>query len=1650
MCLRACLAACIGLVLSLCGLRIGQAHAQAPYMNEWYRFNQNYIKLLLVADGPYRVYKSELAAVSVPNLATLDPDRLQVFYRGVEQSISVAKAPDGSLLYFEFEGRHNDGMLDTAIYYNPYGPFIPDKTQQPNIHRSFFTDTSAYFVTWDGTATRRRADWQSGPTGGRVPVANFRAQVITEYLNYYFEGGGGSADPSHILNSEYITGEGIVSNEYGTGDGVDAVARFVKLPAYVANGPPPRMEARVLSSTTAGEHITAITINGVEVHRDSSTGINILQSSFDLSPSLNLTDNPIVRFIAYGQGSKPDRQHVCWQSITYNRSGDMGDSARAVVHQWADPDTALFTFTRVGLDTAAWLFDPANDLRIRGSVSGTTVQFLVPGAASPRDLYVYSDRALRTPIIRPRTDLANLSNVNGGAEFIIVTDPAFAASAQAYATYRDTCSVNRLSSKIVYVDEIFDEFGYGSYNVLAIKNFFRYTLDNWVVKPRFVLLWGKGKGAPRIDNAGNYVPSWGKPASDYAFVSNFNPQVADYEPLIPIGRVSLYEDSDGMDYLDKVKEFEAMPYAPWMKEAVFLGGGKVYPEQTSIKAALTDTYRTQWEGNPMGGKVYWYQNLSNGLISNNDQPSHTHIDRGVGIIHFFGHSSTNIFDVDILDANRYLNYGKYPFMIAFGCYGGDFIQPGQSFGERFILEPRRGSIGYFANSTAGFLGNLRDYGQVFYNTLLSDSVPRPIGEVIRATIRSYSDNYNGDLNIYTANHCKQLNLQGDPSITLKIPTLPDVATTDAQIWFSSPYLSAEDAQFSMSVAIDNYGRNFSDSILVNVSQRLADGNLVVHPSVKIGPITLHDTVTLTLFNTVGRRMAGLNTFIVTLDELDTLREYREDNNVVQKEVVIQGNAPAIVYPFDFAIIGTDSVPLVAATYVVSRSGDVNYSFEIDTVPDFSSAFKQVSPPVVGTAIHGEWKPPFSYQSGKVYYWRVRRTDTYPVQWTTASFKYLPGQTGWSQSRPPQFFGDVAQGVSLDSVTRDWSFDRKTDQLHAFITPANGAGRPDYFLGSFFSDDDAPEGVLYTPIDHRTLVPSVQNTFWGDWHFLRSPTPSDPHSLGDLVAAIQATRTGDYFLIATSENPHFPDWQDQYVNALGQIGVRIQDIQDLKDGDHAIILGRKGGAPGSAITIFHANYAVSGQSPRLDLLIQLSAILDSGVVRSPQIGPARAWSDYRYDWRATEAGALDKVEATVFGLPGGNQRTPVLNQVAEGTYSLAGVDARAYPRIALEGYLTDHYQPSAPQLDAWEVYYQPAPDLAADPNQNFICPDTIEEGQIVQVQFALHNLTPYQADSVRVRFRFERADRSLRELGELWVPPVAPRGTHVTAYRFHSAAKGLEAGWGRIIIEVNPDQSKIEQHFFNNSFTQPVFIKTDKVGPILDVTVDGKHLMDGDFVQPDPEITIMVNDDNPYLPVTISDSTYFIWFGTERTFQYNEQLTIATDTRIEAVPGRLPENKGRMVFRPGRLGNGEYTLTIQARDFKGNPAGSKPYQIRMNVESEKTISEVVPYPNPFSSSTRFAYTLTGDEKPYVFQLHVYTISGRLVKVIDLLDMGEVHFGYNLTEYAWDGRDEYGDLLANGVYVYKMHIKFKDRYGVKQRDEGLGEFFKNGYGKLVILR
>jgi flagellar hook assembly protein FlgD len=107
-----------------------------------------------------------------------------------------------------------------------------------------------------------------------------------------------------------------------------------------------------------------------------------------------------------------------------------------------------------------------------------------------------------------------------------------------------------------------------------------------------------------------------------------------------------------------------------------------------------------------------------------------------------------------------------------------------------------------------------------------------------------------------------------------------------------------------------------------------------------------------------------------------------------------------------------------------------------------------------------------------------------------------------------------------------------------------------------------------------------------------------------------------------------------------------------------------------------------------------------------------------------------------------------------------------------------------------------------------------------------------------------------------------------------------------------------------------------------------------------------------------------------------------------------------------------------------------------------------------------FTLTGAKIPDFIKIQIINIRGQVVKEIFKEDLGPLKLGLNRTQYAWDGKDQYGDILANGVYLFKVTVKNngedipmmdeKDFNAINKSNKNLGQYYTNGWGKMVIIR
>jgi len=79
----------------------------------------------------------------------------------------------------------------------------------------------------------------------------------------------------------------------------------------------------------------------------------------------------------------------------------------------------------------------------------------------------------------------------------------------------------------------------------------------------------------------------------------------------------------------------------------------------------------------------------------------------------------------------------------------------------------------------------------------------------------------------------------------------------------------------------------------------------------------------------------------------------------------------------------------------------------------------------------------------------------------------------------------------------------------------------------------------------------------------------------------------------------------------------------------------------------------------------------------------------------------------------------------------------------------------------------------------------------------------------------------------------------------------------------------------------------------------------------------------------------------------------------------------------------------------------------------------------------------------------TISGRVVREITESELGAIQIGRNISDFAWDGRDAFGDQLANGVYLYRVKAKI-DGVDINLLKSGADKYFHKGLGKMYLLR
>lgn len=1649
------------------------------YGHEWIRYDQTYYKIPVTQDGMHRINYQTLSNSGFP--ISSNPRNFQVYFRGQEIPLYIFGEADNSFNpgdYIEFYAQANDGRIDSLLFFS-------SRVANPAVN--LYNDTAYYFLTVSPNLGLRYSTEIDNNFSNYTSAPYYFAKAIQAYRSNYVEG---TFYPSYQKQGLYQEGEGLGATITGSANVNQAwTGNFANLKNTIYTGGP-QSSISVWAGGASNPNANGLNFDhnhtikfGNGMIDTSFYDFSFLRHSLQVSSS-SLTSSNFAYEISFApaNNSPSTRNSLMYVELNIPQTYALSNRTSQTLRIPNNTSQSKYTLNISGfnaLNSQTYIYDISHQRRMLVQNNGSgNFQVVVPnGSNTLKTCVLFSDSScIKVQQILPVKSsgaqpgkFRDLTQVYANRDYLIITHANFWNETNAYAQYRTLTGKTVLT---LDVRELYDQFGYGiNHHPLGIYFFLKYAKQQWNVKPEHIFLIGKSYSPDlvRFNNslaADNFIPAMGYPPTDNNYV--YIPGASERHHTA-IGRLAARTPQDIQEYLLKVQQHEQSSPAEWNKYAMHFAGGNSQSEQNLFKAYL-DAYESYWEDSSMAGSTYFFGKSSNAPYPLSVADSIRNIiNNGVSLMTFFGHASGSGFDNNIEDPSDYDNRGKYPVILANSCLSGDLYQSTATISEKFVLEPQKGSIAFL--SAVGYSLTIPGFNisRNWYKNISRDMYGKSIGLSLKQGINEL---YQTNPGFYDQLNYLDFCLHGDPAIKILNWPKPDLQITNSDVTVIPNIVSTDMDSFKMKIVIKNIGRSFSDSVHVEVVRdypKVGKPNAIYNFT--LAPIHFSDTLTVNL-PVDALYGQGNNIFTIRVDPNQFIDELNEFNNEVVKIVSINSAEVLPIYPYEFAVIPVSKTKLKAITGNLFAPVKT-YKLELDTAATFTSSWKRDTLITQSGGIL-EWSPNMTMPDSTVFYWRVGIDTTQNGnfgKWKYSSFQYIVNKRGWGQADFPQFENNNFTYLEYDKPNREFDFITNRKQLKTTtIGNADNAQSLlcrvdlDGVLVEYGGCQGAP-GIYIAVIDPITLQPwttscpgspgqnlnqynqcnTCRNRSEGYFIYPNNSTYRD-HLRNALLNQIP---DGHYVVAYTMYSTDFSQFSASEINAFVSLGAdSIQALAASGSNLPYIFFTRKGYP--------NTTQEVVGNSPnaQISLAVDLENDWIFGTMESPLIGPASQWNYMSFFQTPYELPNLDSVSVSLIGVNGPIETVLIseLLPIPGEVFNLQNiVDAQVFPYIKLRYFTRDDSIRTPAQIKRWHVLYEGVPEIALNPakGHQFIS-DTLSQGKTLKWIMPIENIGDYNTDSLIIKHEIINSSNQstsfYKKQNGLVVGQIIRDTFQVENFNY--------PGLNSIKIEANPlDRLDrfLEQHHFNNIAERSFYTDKDKTNPLLDVTFDGIRIMDGDIVSAKPNILVQLKDENPIL--LINDTSSFEVF-----LKYPNNSNIVpislSGGDITFYPATNSKNNARIEYKPDfSFADGEYQLLLRGRDksnnYSGKGDGTFDYKIRFNVINQSTITNIFNYPNPFSSSTKFVFTLTGSEVPTFFKIQIFNINGVIVREIMLEELGNIHIGDNITDYAWDGTDMFGNKLASGVYLYRVVTEINGE-NIEHRSTVADKFFKKGFGKMYLMR
>ena len=207
--------------------------------------------------------------------------------------------------------------------------------------------------------------------------------------------------------------------------------------------------------------------------------------------------------------------------------------------------------------------------------------------------------------------------------------------------------------------------------------------------------------------------------------------------------------------------------------------------------------------------------------------------------------------------------------------------------------------------------------------------------------------------------------------------------------------------------------------------------------------------------------------------------------------------------------------------------------------------------------------------------------------------------------------------------------------------------------------------------------------------------------------------------------------------------------------------------------------------------------------------------------------------------------------------------------------------------------------------------------------------------------------------------------------------------------------------------------SDDIGPTVDLFMNDQNFVNGGLTDESPLFLAEISDENG-----INTTGNGIGHDIIVILDNNTADPIILNNYYEADLDTY--QSGKVSYQFSDLAPGNHTLTFKVWDVNNNSSESTLEFVVVENE-ELAISHLLNYPNPFTTNTDFYFEHNQVCNSIAVKIEIFTVSGKLVKsIFETVNSN----AFRSEGINWNGRDDYGDKLGRGVYVYRLSIETAD--------------------------